>query len=166
MHRSHEQRCLANRLRAEGLSVAAIAVRLGVSPQRVYQILKPELPNPCRKCGGLLPKQTRYHLECRPSHRTPKPPNPCYKCGGLLPKPKRYHLECRPSYRPPASGPRGKRAKLVDDLTGRTFGDWVVVRPSGIWGKWVVRCKCGKTSHVLGYSLLTETSRSCGGCAE
>ena len=53
------------------------------------------------------------------------------------------------------------------DLTGQVFGKWTVVSPSnkraangGIY--WHCRCECGKEKDVLGLSLKSHRSLSCG----
>jgi hypothetical protein len=61
---------------------------------------------------------------------------------------------------------RNRHQANFHDLTGRQFGRWTVlglapdVRP-GIT-RWLCRCQCGKERSVLGSSLPSGTSRSCG----
>ncbi len=55
------------------------------------------------------------------------------------------------------------------DLTGRTFGKWVVLPRDGIESnyrdyKWLVQCECGRLRLVAGQDLLNGRSSSCG-CA-
>lgn len=54
-----ETRSDAVRLRAEGHGNAAIAAKLGVSRQRVHQILGPSEAGRCSKCGQRMPKPKR-----------------------------------------------------------------------------------------------------------
>ena len=59
--------------------------------------------------------------------------------------------------------------RSLDDLTGRTFGKWVVLPRDGLEsnyrdGKWLVQCECGRLRHVVGEELLDGRSSSCG-CA-
>ena len=62
-------------------------------------------------------------------------------------------------------------AKRVDskriDLTGRQFGELVVVRLSDKRGNnntllWECRCSCGNTVYLHGYSLIHGHYKSCG----
>src|SRR5262249_49364119 len=53
------------------------------------------------------------------------------------------------------------------DLTGRTFGDWTVLRigPAYRLGRtcfWLCRCNCGTKKNVLGQNLKNGRSRGCG----
>jgi hypothetical protein len=55
------------------------------------------------------------------------------------------------------------------DLTGRTFGKWVVLPRDGIesnhrHSEWLVQCECGRLRLVPGQDLLNGRSSSCG-CA-
>jgi hypothetical protein len=59
--------------------------------------------------------------------------------------------------------------RSLDDLTGRTFGKWVVLPRDGLEsnyrdGKWLVQCECGRLRVVAGQDLLSGRSSSCG-CA-
>lgn len=52
-----------------------------------------------------------------------------------------------------------------DDLTGRTFGRWQVLKyvgRRGIKHYWLCRCECGVEKHVAGSSLKNGRSVSCG----
>jgi hypothetical protein len=56
-----------------------------------------------------------------------------------------------------------------DDLTGRRFGQWIVLARDDIEGnyrsrQWLVQCECGKLRLVPGQDLLNGQSKSCG-CA-
>lgn len=65
-------------------------------------------------------------------------------------------------------GLRFKRARVLGDLAGQTFGHWTVLREhwprsrAGI--KWRVRCVCGTVSSILQFQLVHGQSKSCG-CA-
>ncbi|SRR6266487_2197020 len=55
------------------------------------------------------------------------------------------------------------------NLTGRTFGKWVVLPRDGIesnhrHGEWLVQCECGRLRLVAEQDLLNGRSSSCG-CA-
>jgi hypothetical protein len=57
--------------------------------------------------------------------------------------------------------------RLIDDLTGRKFGKWVVLPrddsdSSDRHGEWLVQCECGRLRLVPGRDLLTGRSSSCG----
>jgi len=56
-----------------------------------------------------------------------------------------------------------KPKKIIEDLTGRRFGFWDVLR-SGSDYKYVAKCKCGLVKEVSRYLLLTNTSRACHKC--
>jgi len=66
-----------------------------------------------------------------------------------------------------ADGRKGEQ-HLTRDLTRRRFGRWHVLRHAGRnkWRKamWLCRCDCGTERAVIGASLLTGRSLSCG-CA-
>ena len=54
---------------------------------------------------------------------------------------------------------------LLHDLTGQTFGRWIVLERAPNRGRyvcWLCRCQCGNTGIVRSGNLVTETSRSCG----
>ena len=55
----------------------------------------------------------------------------------------------------------GKASKKFIDLTGKTIGEWYVVKYlcSRLW---LCQCSCGNLGVVEGYSLYTEASKSCG----
>jgi hypothetical protein len=48
-----------------------------------------------------------------------------------------------------------------DDLTGRRFDHWCVVRHAGA-ERWLCRCDCGTEREIIGSSLTRRRSRSCG----
>lgn len=52
------------------------------------------------------------------------------------------------------------------ELSGRTFGDWSVTRYEGLneirQPTWMCLCKCGNERVVVGQTLRTGSSRSCG----
>lgn len=53
----------------------------------------------------------------------------------------------------------------LDDLTGQTFGDWVVIERDGNEQptRWICECKnCGTIKSVLGSSLKNGQSTNCG----
>ena len=66
--------------------------------------------------------------------------------------------------------------KQAEDLTGRRFGRWTVIRREGTyyWPSkgarefsspyWLCRCDCGNEGLVIGANLRSGNSRSCG-CA-
>ena len=54
----------------------------------------------------------------------------------------------------------------IIDITGKTFGNWVVVgqdhsKPKGP-SSWITKCKCGKTKSIRGTSLRRGDTISCG----
>jgi hypothetical protein len=49
-----------------------------------------------------------------------------------------------------------------DNLTGRTFTRWTVLRRGVKPKHWLCRCACGATREVLSQNLLNGYSRSCG----
>ena len=48
------------------------------------------------------------------------------------------------------------------DLTGKVFGYWTVLKLIHKNNKWLCRCKCGKEKVVSIYYLIAGTSKSCG----
>jgi hypothetical protein len=59
--------------------------------------------------------------------------------------------------------------RLIDDLTGRKFGKWVVLPRDDFesnyrHSKWLAQCECGRLRLVAGQDLLNGRSSSCG-CA-
>ena len=59
--------------------------------------------------------------------------------------------------------------RLIDDLTGRKFGKWVVLPRADFesnyrHSKWLAQCECGRLRLVAGQDLLNGRSSSCG-CA-
>ena len=53
----------------------------------------------------------------------------------------------------------------LDDLTGNTYGDWLVLRRDGVVQptRWICQCQnCGNVKSVLGSSLKNGQSKSCG----
>ena len=48
------------------------------------------------------------------------------------------------------------------DLTGRSFGYWIVVCRSGLPNHWVCQCICKTRKAVLGSNLKAGMTRSCG----
>lgn len=53
------------------------------------------------------------------------------------------------------------------DLTGRAFGEWVVLaeakkRTSDNYVRYICRCSCGNTREVIARSLTSGRSKSCG----
>jgi hypothetical protein len=69
------------------------------------------------------------------------------------------------------SGKAGKKTTIlrpglrVEDLTGRVFNEWTVIRYSHYsndgWAWWECRCSCGTIRSVRAHSLTHGTSRSC-----
>lgn len=60
--------------------------------------------------------------------------------------------------------------KLVKNLTGRTFGQWVVLEFVGSRTKshasyWKCKCSCGKIKEVSGRALCQGKSKKCRDCA-
>jgi hypothetical protein len=56
-------------------------------------------------------------------------------------------------------------SKRFIDLTGKTFGRWVVVSLAGKRGNhlvWLCKCRCGRTGIIYGDNLAHGLSRSCG----
>ena len=60
----------------------------------------------------------------------------------------------------------GRKSSRLDDLTGRSFGHWTVIRRIKVEGKkdtyWSCQCGCGKISNVTSHSLKSGGSKSCG----
>lgn len=52
------------------------------------------------------------------------------------------------------------------DLTGKRFGRWTVIRRSYPnkynHSRWLCKCECGKERIVIGYSLSSGNTKSCG----
>jgi len=59
-----------------------------------------------------------------------------------------------------------KNGATVDDLSGRVFGRWTVIKPEYVEGSnmlmWVCECQCGTKKHVRRSSLISGRSTSCG----
>lgn len=51
-----------------------------------------------------------------------------------------------------------------EDLTGRKFNDWIVIRREN--GKWLCRCKCGYSAHHTGSRLRSGQSKCCAICSK
>lgn len=49
-----------------------------------------------------------------------------------------------------------------ENLVGKTFGRWEVIKPGSRYGYWLCRCKCGQEKEVYYSSLLNGKSQSCG----
>ncbi len=56
---------------------------------------------------------------------------------------------------------QAQNKRLPDDLTGRTFGQWTVIRYAG-GKKYLAKCSCGTVREVNGNRLRTGKSKSCG----
>ena len=54
-----------------------------------------------------------------------------------------------------------ERRKPKDDLTGRQYGNWTVIRYERK-GKWLCKCVCGKEHLVTAQRLKSGRSESCG----
>lgn len=60
------------------------------------------------------------------------------------------------------------RCRLLNDLSGRTFGRWTVIKPlrrvePGHYDwLWLCKCECGTKKEVRGVSLKKGVSQSCG----
>lgn len=58
--------------------------------------------------------------------------------------------------------------KTLNDLTGKTFGSWKVIKRAKNRSKsdhhayWLCKCECGRISTVRGSALVTGQSISCG----
>ena len=54
----------------------------------------------------------------------------------------------------------------AEDLTGRTFGSWLVIKriDESKPIKWLCRCECGNERAVLGASLKSGVSKGCQRC--
>ena len=54
----------------------------------------------------------------------------------------------------------------INDLTGKRFGRLTVIKYYGSNKKgkslWLCKCKCGNNKIVLGNSLVTNLTKSCG----
>jgi len=61
---------------------------------------------------------------------------------------------------------KGKKSKKIIDLTGKRFGKWVVVGDSGErknkFIMWLCKCDCGNIGKIVGPSLKSGGSLSCG----
>lgn len=49
----------------------------------------------------------------------------------------------------------------IIDLTGKTFGRWLVLEYTG-QSKWKCRCECGTVAEIDSWSLRSGNSKSCG----
>lgn len=54
------------------------------------------------------------------------------------------------------------KEKYKQDLTGKIFGYWTVLKLIRDNDRWLFRCKCGKEKVVSIYRLINGTSKSCG----
>ncbi|MBR1454666.1 MAG: hypothetical protein IJ593_08520 [Lachnospiraceae bacterium] len=52
--------------------------------------------------------------------------------------------------------------KETDDLTGKQFGDWTVLKRDDKPRYWICKCSCDNIKSVQDYSLTHGTSTSCG----
>ena len=60
------------------------------------------------------------------------------------------------------------RHAITKDLTGLTFGDWLVLAHAGTRSRkqyWTCRCKCGHEKDVESYTLTAGRSKSCRPCS-
>ena len=55
----------------------------------------------------------------------------------------------------------GHNTNAFQDLTGKTFGEWKVIRFKGDY-KWECKCSCGNIRDVSAYDLRTNKSTNCG----
>jgi hypothetical protein len=94
----------------------------------------------------------------------PVAPRACRACGGPVAHRKQYHPSCRPSDRKPGSR-KTPAPWRGEDLSGRTFGWWTVLRHSGSQSYWACRCGCGLERLVRASTLTGGVSRSCKSCA-
>lgn len=53
-------------------------------------------------------------------------------------------------------------SRAGEDLTGRTFGNWTVIRKAERRQYWICQCACGTEKAVSAQSLRRGASRSCG----
>ena len=58
----------------------------------------------------------------------------------------------------------GHNTTKLKDITGQTFGDWLVLERVG--DKWLCQCKCGNTGIVTGGALRSGRSQKCTDCAK
>lgn len=56
-----------------------------------------------------------------------------------------------------------RRAHNFIDITGRTYGRWLVMSYQGK-SKWLCRCTCGRLISVDAHTLRSGSSRGCGKC--
>ncbi|MCD8364570.1 MAG: transcriptional regulator [Clostridiales bacterium] len=64
-----------------------------------------------------------------------------------------------------ASGARGNRRRVAEDLTGRRFGMLTVVKREANKGgrtAWLCRCDCGEEKSVTAHDLKSGRCKSCG----
>lgn len=147
---------IARRL-SEGARQADIAGELGVTRQRVHQIAS-DMPAPCRcGCGGLIPVAAPGHRVYLEGHW---PVARC-GCGAMVSRDGRRCHACHAADQFGAS-----------DLTGRTFGSWVVLglvyplvqQRSGNHRLWWCRCGCGAVRAVWHQNLVRGLSGGCRAC--
>lgn len=61
-----------------------------------------------------------------------------------------------------ASKSCGHASNAFKDLTGKTFGEWKVLKYNYGTRKWLCKCSCGKEEEIRGYDLTTGHTMSCG----
>ena len=48
------------------------------------------------------------------------------------------------------------------DLTGQTFGTWLVMSFNKDTHKWICKCECGTIKEITGTRLRSGRTKSCG----
>ena len=56
----------------------------------------------------------------------------------------------------------GHANNIKIDLTGKEFGEWLVLKESYIKGKWVCKCSCNTVKIIDGHELRRGATKSCG----
>lgn len=61
-----------------------------------------------------------------------------------------------------ACAAKTRTPKIIDDLTGKVFGYWVVIEKAKKPNYWHCKCKCGTEKDVFRGNLTQGMSKSCG----
>lgn len=81
----------------------------------------------------------------------------CIKCDSIRSvRQDNLHCKCR------SCAAKDRKPYLRDDLTGRTFGKWIVLRKAEKTNYWHCKCECGTERDVFRGNLTQGLSKSCG----
>ena len=57
---------------------------------------------------------------------------------------------------------KNRKSNIFDDLTGKTFSNWTVLKKADKTNYWTCKCKCGTIKDIFRGNLTQGTSKSCG----